>query len=66
MKFFNFIISIIILIIALFLPYRLRVVYGNILAFIVHVPFYIFGKLAGILLKKLNLVEINQKNDNVS
>lgn len=40
---------------ALFLPYRARVLYGEILAELAHGPFILFGRLARFLLKQLGV-----------
>ncbi len=41
--------------ICLLLPYRLRTYYIRFVAFLFHAPFYIFGKLATYLFKKLEI-----------
>jgi len=40
---------------ALLLPYRARVVYGNAVAWLFHLPYIVFGRVARTLLRKLNL-----------
>lgn len=43
------------LLIAVLLPYRARVVYSRALAWLVHLPFVLFGRLARFLLQQLEL-----------
>lgn len=40
---------------ALLMPYRVRVMYGQSIAWAVHMPSVIFGRLARLLLRKLDL-----------
>ncbi len=40
--------------IALLLPYKARLAYFSMVAFCVHLPFYVFGHLAKFILKKLD------------
>lgn len=44
--------------ISLILPYRLRVVYGQAVAFIAHLPFIVFGRLARFMLREFEVGKI--------
>jgi uncharacterized membrane protein YqaE (UPF0057 family) len=54
-KLIKFIIAIFLCSIALLLPYGLRNNYINILAFFIHLPFVIFGKITRYFLRKLKI-----------
>jgi hypothetical protein len=41
--------------VAVLLPYRLRGLFGRTLAFLIHIPFILFGKLARYLMRELGL-----------
>ena len=55
LKLIKFIIAIFLCSIALLLPYRLRMGYINILAFLIHLPFVTFGKIIKYFFKKLKI-----------
>ena len=50
----NFALGIVIAFPALFLPYRARAKYFSLIAWIVHWPYRIFGRLAGFVMRALN------------
>lgn len=54
-KLIKFIIAIFLCSVALLLPYRLRMNYINILAFFMHLPFVIFGKITRYFFRKLKI-----------
>ena len=41
--------------VALLLPYKARVFYGRMLAWVVHAPYILFGRLARYILRKLGI-----------
>jgi len=45
---------------ALFMPYRMRILYINAFSYLLHAPFKLFGKLARFLLNQLNIVEYDR------
>ena len=47
--------------ICLLLPYRLRTYYIRLIAFVFHLPFYVFGRLATYLFKKLGVDPAERK-----
>ena len=51
----RFLFALIVCLIALLLPYKLRVLYFKIVSELVHLPFKVFGKLARWILKELQI-----------
>ena len=60
---FKILIAIILNGICLLLPYRLRSYYIRLIAFLFHSPFYVFGKIATYLFKKLEVDPKELKNE---
>jgi hypothetical protein len=54
-KFLRLVLGVFICVPALLLPYRLRIVYLLMVAWLVHLPFFIFGSFAKWMLKKLEV-----------
>lgn len=54
-KLIKFIAAVFLCSIALLLPYRIRMYYINMLAFFIHLPFVIFGKIAQYFFRQLKI-----------
>ena len=52
MKLIRFLFSLLICTIALVLPYRVRVAYFQFVAWLIHLPFKLFGQLARFIMKQ--------------